>query len=82
MKNTLNENLLMIIPKWSTNFNTSVKNQARTDKYQFIQNSSIGINRIDTMLRSPGCPFALYVGKKKLVKRKEFEEFIHNQVDI
>ena len=44
--------------------------------------SNIGINRIDTMLRSPGCPFALYVGKKKLVKRKEFEEFIHNQVDI
>ena len=44
--------------------------------------SNIGINRIDTMLRSPDCPFALYVGKKKLVKRKEFEEFIHNQVDI
>ena len=82
MKNTLNENLLMIIPKWSTNFNTSVKNQARTDKYQFIQNSNIGINRIDAMLSSPGCPFALYVGKKKLVKRNEFEEFIHNQVDI
>ena len=38
--------------------------------------SNIGINRIDRLLRSPNCPFALYVGTKKLVKRKEFEEYI------
>ena len=33
------------------------------------QYSNIGINRIDRMLRSPNCPFVLYVGTKKLVKR-------------
>lgn len=44
--------------------------------------SNIGMNRIDAMLRSPDCSFVLFVGKKKLVKRKEFEEFIHNQVDV
>lgn len=38
--------------------------------------SNIGINKIDSMLRTPNCPFVLYVGNKKLVKRKEFEEFI------
>lgn len=38
--------------------------------------SNIGINKIDSMLRSPNCPFVLYVGTKKLVKRKEFEEFL------
>lgn len=38
--------------------------------------SSIGINRIDTMLKEDGCPFVLFVGSKKLVKRKEFEEYI------
>lgn len=38
--------------------------------------SHIGINRIDAMLREEGCPFVLYVGSRKLVKRKEFEEFI------
>ena len=31
--------------------------------------SNIGINKIDSMLRSPNCPFVLYVGTKKLVKR-------------
>ena len=37
--------------------------------------SNIGINKIDSMLRTPNCPFVLYVGTKKLVKRKEFEEY-------
>ena len=32
--------------------------------------SNIGINRIDAMLREEGCPFVLYVGSRKLVKRK------------
>lgn len=40
--------------------------------------SNIGINKIDAMLRSPNCPFVLFVGTKKLVKRKEFEQFISN----
>ena len=44
--------------------------------------SNIGINKIDTMLRSPNCPFVLYVGTKKLVKRKEFEEYIRDKLVI
>lgn len=44
--------------------------------------SNIGINKIESMLRSPNCPFVLYVGTKKLVKRKEFEEFIKNKLVI
>ena len=38
--------------------------------------SNIGINRIDSMLREEGCPFVLFVGSKKLVKRREFEVYI------
>lgn len=44
--------------------------------------SNIGINKIDEMLRRPNCPFVLFVGKKKLVKRKEFEEFISSALVI
>jgi excisionase family DNA binding protein len=44
--------------------------------------SNIGINKIDSMLRSPNCPFVLYVGSKKLVKRKEFEDFISKKLVI
>ena len=38
--------------------------------------SNIGINRIDELLKMPTCDFVLYVGKKKLVTRKEFERFL------
>ena len=44
--------------------------------------SNIGINKIDSMLRAPNCPFVLYVGTKKLVKRKEFEQFISQRLII
>ena len=44
--------------------------------------SNIGINKIDSMLRTPNCPFVLYVDTKKLVKRKEFEQFISQRLVI
>ena len=34
------------------------------------------------MLLSPNCPFVLYVGAKKLVKRRKFEAFIRMQAAI
>ena len=43
---------------------------------------NIGINKIDSMLRSPNCPFVLFVGTKKLVKRKEFEQYISQRLVI
>ncbi len=44
--------------------------------------SNIGINKIESLLRMPNCPFVLFVGTKKLVKRKEFENFICKQLII
>lgn len=44
--------------------------------------SNIGINKIEELLKDPRCSFVLYVGTKKLVKRKEFEQFISKSLDI
>ena len=44
--------------------------------------SSIGVNKIREMLREPGCPFALHIGRRTLVKRKSFEMFIEEQCSI
>ena len=44
--------------------------------------SNIGINKIDSMLRTSNCPFVLFIGTKKLVKRKEFEQFISEKLVI
>lgn len=44
--------------------------------------SNIGINKIDELLKQPNCPFVLFVGTKKLVKRKAFETYIEGKVAI
>ena len=44
--------------------------------------SNIGQNKIDQMLRKPNCPFVLYVGTKRLVKREAFEEYIRKSLVI
>ena len=44
--------------------------------------SNIGINKIDELLKQPNCPFVLFVGTKKLVKRKAFEAYIEGRVAI
>ncbi len=44
--------------------------------------SNIGINKIESLLRMPNCPFVLYVGTKRLVKRKEFKELISKKIVI
>lgn len=46
------------------------------------QYSNIGVNKIENLLRTPNCPFVLYVGTKRLVKRKEFERFISQKLTI
>ena len=44
--------------------------------------SHIGINKLEELLKLPNCPFVLYVGKKKLIKRREFEEFIQRSIEV
>lgn len=44
--------------------------------------SNIGINKLNDILRAPSCPFVLFVGKKKLVKRQAFEEYINGNLVV
>ena len=44
--------------------------------------SNIGQNKISSMLKNPRCPFVLDVGVKKLVKRREFEQYISEAIEV
>lgn len=44
--------------------------------------SNIGVNKIREMCDEPMCPFVLYVGRKRLIKRKAFEEYINKREEI
>ena len=38
--------------------------------------SGIGRDKLYKLTNNPYCPFVLYVGKKRLIKRKEFEKYL------
>lgn len=42
----------------------------------------IGINKIRELSNSPHCDFVLWVGSRRLIKRKKFEEFIEHTESI
>lgn len=44
--------------------------------------SNIGINKIREICNNPKCPFVLYVGRKKLIKRKEFEKYLSTMIEV
>ncbi|MCR4652039.1 MAG: helix-turn-helix domain-containing protein [Lachnospiraceae bacterium] len=44
--------------------------------------TNIGQNRISELLKKPSCSFVIYIGRKKLVKRKEFEKFLSENIEL
>lgn len=65
-----------------SNNEISVKDKVLLTVREAAAYSNIGINKLDSMLRTPNCPFVLFVGTKKLVKRKEFEAFLAKSLII
>lgn len=44
--------------------------------------SGIGIHKIRTLSEKKECDFVLWVGNKRLIKRRKFDEFIERQYSI
>ncbi len=44
--------------------------------------SGIGINRIREISNNENCPFVLWVGDKRMIKRRLFDEYIERQYSI
>lgn len=45
--------------------------------------SNIGIHKLRALLRKPSCTFVLHVGSgKKLIKKKQFDEYIENSTEV
>jgi len=44
--------------------------------------SNIGLNKIREMCDDPNCNFVLFVGRKKLIKRKAFEDYVSRCYEI
>ena len=44
--------------------------------------SNIGQNKIEEMAKRPNCPFVLYIGRRRLIKRKEFEKYLEKVIEL
>ena len=44
--------------------------------------SGVGINRLRTLSDDKNCSFVLWVGSKRLIKRKKLDEFLERQFSI
>ena len=44
--------------------------------------TNIGINKMDKIISNPMYDFVLHIGKKRLIKRKEFEKFLEKSIEI
>lgn len=44
--------------------------------------SGIGINKIREISNGENCPFVLWVGSKRLIKRRMFDSYIEKQFSI
>ncbi len=62
--------------------NVEIKDKLNLTPEEAAKYSNIGINKIEEMLRKPNCPFVLYIGKKKLVKRIPFEDYLKKVIEL
>ena len=44
--------------------------------------SGIGLNKLRLITNDPRCPFVFYVGSRKMIKRKAFEKYLENELEI
>ena len=44
--------------------------------------SGIGINKLRKMSYSESCPFVLWIGSKRLIKRRKLDEYIDRMYSI
>mgnify|MGYP002680206475 CR=1 FL=1 len=64
------------------NTDTSIKKSVLLTIPEAAAYFGVGQNRISELALQDGCKFVVFVGAKKLIKRKKFEEFLDEQYAI
>ena len=72
-RTTLLSNIIKEVPIWEKSNLTLEEAAAYT---------GIGVNKIREISNTDNCPFVLWVGNKRLIKRKKFDEYVERQFSI
>ncbi len=62
-----NKDIVNKVPIWKK-LNLTVEEAA--------EYSNIGVNKIREISNDDNCPFVLWIGNKRLIKRRKFDEYI------
>ena len=68
MKNEVN-----LVPVWE---------KALLTLTEAAEYSNVGVNKLRDITNDENCPFVLFVGSKRLIKRKPFEAFLERAYSI
>lgn len=60
----------------------AIKDKLNLTFEEAAEYSNIGINKLRELVNQPRCSFVIYIGRKRLIKRRKFEEFIESQIEI
>lgn len=44
-----------------------------------VEYSHIGRDKLYSITKNPLCPFVIYIGRKRCIKRKEFDKYIESK---
>ena len=66
----------------SEHYEVEIKDKMTLSIEEAAAYSGIGINKLRELTKSPFCDFVLYVGKKTLIKRVPFEEYINRATEV
>ncbi len=66
----------------SEHYEVAIKDKMTLSIEEAAAYSGIGMNKLRELTKSPFCDFVLYVGKKTLIKRVPFEEYINRATEV
>ena len=63
-------------------FDTPIWRKANLSIEEAAAYSGIGMAKLYEMTESEDCPFVLWIGSRRMIKRKAFDEYIERQYSI
>ena len=66
----------------SEHYEVAIKDKMPLSIEEAAAYSGIGMNKLRGLTKSPFCDFVLLVGKKTLIKRVPFEEYINRATEV
>ena len=66
----------------SREFDVRICEKPTLSVYEAAAYTGIGIQKLVRMSDAPGCDFVLFVGTKRMFKRKKLEEFLESHFSV